>query len=109
VEILEREVTVSSIRWMKVCARDTGGVMSSGGGERATSVVVSNHLRDVMDSSSTVADAYAMLLVGSGGSVRDGMEDRGRCGDIREGGGSIHDPMDEGMRKRHRWIDVFWW
>ena len=44
---------------MKVYARDINVVMSSGGVERVTPVVVSNHSRDVMDSSSTVVDADA--------------------------------------------------
>ena len=58
-DILEREVVTSTTRWMKVCARDTGGVMSSGGGERVTPVVMRNRSRDVMASSSTVFDADA--------------------------------------------------
>ena len=44
---------------MKVCARYIGGVMSSGGGERVTPVVVSNRSRDVMAPFSTAADADA--------------------------------------------------
>ena len=56
-DILEREVVTSTTRWMKVCARDTCGVMSSGGGERVTPVVMRNRSRDVMASSSTVVDA----------------------------------------------------
>ena len=59
VEILDREVAVSTTQWMKVCTRDTGGVMTSGGGERVTSVVMSNRSRDVMASSRTVGDADA--------------------------------------------------
>jgi len=56
VEILKREVVASMTQWMKVCVRDTGGVMSSGSGERVTPVVVSNRSRDAMASSSMVAD-----------------------------------------------------
>ena len=44
---------------MKLCARDTGGLVSSSGGERVTLVVVSKSSRDVMASSSTVVDADA--------------------------------------------------
>ena len=44
---------------MKVCARDTGGVLSSGSGERVTPIVVSNNSRDVMVTSSTITDADA--------------------------------------------------
>jgi len=42
---------------MKVCVRDTCGVMSSGGGKSVTPVMVINRLRDTMASSSTVPDA----------------------------------------------------
>ena len=41
---------------MKVCVRYIGGVMSSGGGERVTPVVVSNRSRDVMAPFSTAVD-----------------------------------------------------
>ena len=44
---------------MKVCVRDTCKVMSSGSGERVTLVVVSICSKDVMASSSIVADADA--------------------------------------------------
>ena len=59
VEILDREVAASTTQWMKVCTRDTGGVMTSGGGERVTPVMMSNRSRDVMTSSRTVVDADA--------------------------------------------------
>ena len=55
-KILERELATSTIKWMNVCARDIDGVMSFSGDERATPVVVSNHSRDVMVSSSMVTD-----------------------------------------------------
>ena len=56
VDILEREVAASTTRWMKVCARDTGGVMSSGGDETVTPIVVINFSRQAMASSIMVVD-----------------------------------------------------
>ena len=44
---------------MKVCARDACGVISSGGGEIVTPIVVKNCSRDVIHFSSTVDDADA--------------------------------------------------
>ena len=44
---------------MKVCVRHTCKVMSSGSGERVTLVVMSIYSRNVMASSSIVADADA--------------------------------------------------
>ena len=58
-EIFERKVVASMTQCMKVYARDTSGVMSSGGGERDMPAVSSNCLRDVMASSNTVVDADA--------------------------------------------------
>ena len=94
---------------MNVCARDIYGVIFYSGGERVTPVVASNRSRDVMASSSTVADSDAddVLSFGGGGSVRDGREDGGRCGDIGEGGDIIHDLMDEGMCERRMWSNIF--